>query len=362
MPSDAISQTPAVIQDRQLVDSIVYLASLSSSVKAIDHQMDTLRSVTAQWDGGTPLKESDRGRLLQLADWLKVYLINSDTLREFTKDSLEERLQSYLHHGTAREGLHVSFWSVTVCALFAALLVFVIPYTPSLATRALFASPAFLLVGVIGVVWLYLSSLTNFKPELRRAFLYICSGTGMLGIFFAHFVLVRLFEADEEPLFRYGGFIALAASAIMLMYGGLVVYARLQGYRSRFMSPAVYGVSLAGAAALAALAALIRPTAHPAYFGFTFACLLALTVSTVFAAKVARIINRGAAAAYAISIHWLYIFMLGTFFGSLAYETALLVLGHLSGAPLSAALGLFAIPPLLLLLYTGHSFKKETSR
>ncbi|HEV7453714.1 MAG TPA: hypothetical protein VGO07_00475 [Candidatus Saccharimonadales bacterium] len=361
MPIDPVPQSPIVIQDHQLVDSVVYLASLSSSVKAIDHQMDTLRSVTSRWDGESPLKELDRTELLQLADWLKEYLINSDTLREFTKASLDERLQTYLRHDTTRTP-RVSFQSVIVVAVLAALLVFAIPYTPSLTTRALLASPAFLVVGVIGVVWLYLSSLANFKPELRRAFLYICAGTVTLGIFFVHFVLVQLFAAGEQPLFRYGGFVALGACSIIFMYWGLVLAARLLGYTSRFMSLRVYGASLAATTVLSALVASIRPTAQPAYFGFTFACLLALTVSALFGAKVAQLIYRGAAAAYVVSIRWFYIFMLGTFLGSTAYETALLVLGHLSGAPLSASLGLFAIPPLLLLLYTGHSFKKETSR
>ena len=348
-------------QDRRLTDTIVYLASLSASLEEIDPMLDTLRMVTANWNGQTPLPNKDREALEGLETQLKDYLINHDPLREFTKETLDERVNLYLNPPPAKRK-SIGFAGMVGLSAGIALLAFAIPYTPSLSTRALLASPAFCLAGVIGVAWFYLSALTNFKAEIKQAFAWVSAGTVTLGVFFMHFVVVQLLGAGDGQLFRYGGLIALATIAVMMMYSGLVMYARLLGLSSWFMSFKGYLIATVGALALTVGIVVLRSVEQPMYFGFTLACLNMLTVAALYAGRTSQLIYRHATAAYTTSVRWLYVFMMGTFYGCIAYTSALVVLGYLNGAPLSAALALFAIPPVLLLLYSGYSFKKETNK
>ncbi|HSW66202.1 MAG TPA: hypothetical protein VLI54_03635 [Bacillota bacterium] len=348
-------------QDKRLTDTIVYLASLSASLKDIDPMLDTLRMVTATWDGSSPLPNTDRDALEKLEAELKDYLINHDPLREFTPQTLDERVRLYLDP-PPKKRKSINYAGMVGLSALAALLAFAIPYTPSLGTRALLSSPAFCLVGVIGVVWFFLSSLSNFKPELKKAFTWVSGGTVVLGIFFMHFVVVQLLHGGGGQLFRYGGLIALATIAVMLMYGGVVMYARLLDLTSWFMSFKGFSVATAGALALTVGITVLRNVDQPLYFGFTLACLNLLTVAALYGARTAKLIYNHATAAYTTSVRWLYIFMFGTFYGCIAYTTMLVVLGYLNGAPLSAAIALFAVPPVLLLLYSSYSFKKETNK
>lgn len=348
-------------QDRRLIETITYLASLSSSMRDIDPMLDPLRLITLRWHETTPLEEPDRQELKQLEYRLRNYLITSDPLRDFTEASLEERVNSHLN-GDKVQRPWLGFAGVLILAAFVAAAVLAIPYTPSLATRALLASPAFLFVGLLGVIWFYLSSLTNFKQELRQAFVWLCLGTTVLGMFFMHFVFVQILEMSDRQLFRYGGLLALATLAVMCMYRGLVLYARLLQHDNLFTSAQNFAAALAVAVSSAATIATARQVPEPFYFGFSMACLISLTVTAGFSAMVGRAIYRDTSVTYRASIRWLYVFMASTFFGSIAYGTAIVVLGQLSGTALSVALACFAIPPVLLLLYSGYSFKVETSR
>lgn len=351
----------APLTDRLLVDTVVYLASLSSQSDTIDRMLDPLRYITARWQQTEPLKQADRVELQRLVVQLKDYLIYRDPLRAFTEQSLEERLQANLQHKVPEAGQRsIGFAAVVVASCGVAMAAFIMPFT--FHTRQLLAAPAFLLVSIIGTVWFYLTSLVNFKPELKRVFTLLCTGTVLLGLLFVHFVLIQLLGWGEHPIFRYGGLLIIATVAVGAMYAALYLYARMLNLRGLCMSRGLIAVvaiiGMAGAAAVS----LAMPVRNPGYFGFALGSLLLLNVLSLFAAGVARSIYLSVTAAYASSMRWLYIFMAGTFAGSLAYGGVLVWQGHLSGSLLSAALGLFAVPPVLLLLYSGYSFKRETSR
>jgi hypothetical protein len=83
---------------------------------------------------------------------------------------------------------------------------------------------------------------------------------------------------------------------------------------------------------------------------------------TVLGTGVARSILKAVTTAYAVSMRWLYIFMAVTWAGSFAFSAVMVWQRQLSGASLSAALGLFALPPTILLMYVAYTFKRETSR
>jgi hypothetical protein len=348
--------------DRELVATISYVASLSSAKQTVDPLLDRVRMITIPWKGDTPLADADRSTLQQALAQLKDQLLNHDPLREFTPASLEERIAAHLQSPDSAQSLRVTYGGVVGMAVIVAIGVISLPYTLPLGTRIVLSSPSFLLVSVFGVVWFFLSSLVGFKQELRRSFNFICGGTLLLALFFVHFVVVYLKHWDNRPLVRYGGVIGIATLSVFCMYYGLVLYARLMHVTSKFMSVWLYLACVAASGLVTTVIVLLRPTDHPAYFTLAIGTLWPLTLAAFFGAGVARSLHRVSLTAYRHSLRWMYIFMAGTFAGSIAYGIALIILGKLSGADLSAALVCFAAPPMLLLLYAGYSFKRETSR
>ena len=159
-----------ITADRQLVDTVVYLASLTSQTEEIDPMLDSLRYITARWTQSEPLPVEDRAELRQLVVELKDYLINRDPLRAFSKQSLDARLQANLHSDLPEPASSrpIGFATVIVASCGVALAAFITPLTLSIRLRSLIAVPAFLLVSIIGTVWFYLSSLANFRVEFKR--------------------------------------------------------------------------------------------------------------------------------------------------------------------------------------------------
>jgi hypothetical protein len=92
------SQSASTASDQQLINIIAYLASLVSDPHAIDSQLDILRHVTARRSNDA-LSAQDRTKLVQLQAYLENYLITSDSLRQFTQESVDRRIKLALGGG-----------------------------------------------------------------------------------------------------------------------------------------------------------------------------------------------------------------------------------------------------------------------
>lgn len=349
--------------DRRLVDRVSYLVSLSSDAAKVDQAFNAIRSITSKWDDRSPLAEPDRTTLQRLENDLKIYLVQQDPLRDFTKESLDTRLQAHvdgidLPHSRS----WLDFQSVILFSLALATSTLLIPTTPSIMGRVILAVPVFILLTAMANARFYLSSLNNFKPELRHIFVYFCATSMGLAIQFIYFVIIPLIGQEHYPLYKYGGFTPIALGALIAMYIGLRAYAKLLKCNTPFLSWGLVTGLWCATTGLAVAAALIRGASKPGFLAFSLASLFALSAVAFCSAMVARTILKGVSPVYGASMRWLYVFTLGVFAGALFYAGVIIVLGELSGSALSAALAVCATPPMLLLLYSGYSFKKETSR
>jgi hypothetical protein len=70
---------------RQLVDRIVYLASLMSEPQRVDTILDKLRVITAR---SSKLSDQDIKALKPIKNELEDYLVTKERIRSFTKASL----------------------------------------------------------------------------------------------------------------------------------------------------------------------------------------------------------------------------------------------------------------------------------
>jgi hypothetical protein len=349
------------LTDKELIDTIIYLTSLASETKAIDSDLDTLRTITAQSDIQVGLSAEDRRALQRVISKIKDYLVHRDPLRDFTEASLEQRLNATAQSSLPRRK-SLGYSAAVLIAAICSLPVIVIPSSFSFWDRLFIAAPIFILATALLNCWFYLSSLQNFKPQLRRVFIYFCVGSIVLGVQFVHFISIRLLHQEQDSLYKYGGLTIFASIALLAIYIGLRKYARILGIQSHFTSAGlIVGVQAVAAAAAFAVPFLLA-VPEKGYFGFSVFSLFTLMVSAAFGVGTSYAIMRNVTAAYAASMKWLFLFTISAYLGPLVYVTTIMVRGELSGSALGAALAVCALPPMLLLMYSGYSFKKETGR
>jgi hypothetical protein len=183
----------------------------------------------------------------------------------------------------------------------------------------------------------------------------------VLSLAFSHYVLIQLFDLGSIAWLEYGGFTWLFGIPFLLIYLGARIYGRLLSIKSRFMSLKVVG------GITATVAALIVVLPHPyvnnvLYFNFFVMGAAMIPIFGLSSGVLLRAIKKRVTSLYAKPIVWLYRYALMVGAGGFAATVALFVLGGLHGTALNIVTAVCGVPPQILLLYTGYSFKRETSR
>jgi hypothetical protein len=345
------------------IDRIIYLCQLASVPAKVDVLMNTLRTITARWDGGAPLPVEDINKLEQLETDLRHYLIYYDPLRKFTPESLEQRVANAEAGTRPANGARLSFFMILLGAVSAGTITFligslVLPITMSV----LLISPMFFLVLCLGSAWLYWSALSNFASEFRKAHVYLCSAIVLFVPMFLNFFVVQLFQLGRLPFFKFFAMPWVIFAVFFMMYLGMRTYIRLVGVHVRYASLKVFGVVAVILSALVVLyphSSRVLPGEEPYYYisliGMTFTML-----AIIFAAILAGKIKRAVTIPYAKSLYWLHIYLLLCSVTGVACVGCLLLLGEVQGPAMNWLITLGGVPPQILLLYTGYLFKKET--
>ncbi len=347
-------KNPAVL----IVDRIVQLVRLCSDPKAIDPLLDSLRIITAKWDRVSPLTSDERARLEEVENGLRTYLLTKDPLRQFTAETLESYLTTGAHsERLARQELITTLVASLLTASLGGLLPLanVIPWQLGLALMI----PLFLLMLHTGIAWLYISTLGTFNARVRQAFVYICLGIVLLSVTFSHYVVIEILGLSSWEFLQYGGLTFLAAGSYFLIYVGLRRFAHLLGIHNFWMSWRNWLLVSAAVVVAACLVPHGGQVQTEWFFDVGLSGMWLFTTCLAFGAGVAHGIVKNVTAAYARSMHWLYIYLLVGCVGSLGGAIALPVVGQLNGGFLYTLIAIMGIPPQLLLLYTGYSFKKE---
>ncbi len=345
------------------IDHITYLASLASRRDEVDVMMDTLRKVTSRWNGTGPLDSRDQEELNGLENQLKDYLVRVDPLRDFTLDTLEQRLQGH------RERKGLSFISSASYSLLVVILVtiaatglcLVVPYTLPFQTRLLLTVPVMFAVLHIGIVWFCLTSLKNFKPDVRRIFLYFSAAAVVFALGFCSYVAVPLFDLNRYPAFRYAGISILYGLPLVLIYFSMRLYAKLLAIPSRLSSLKVaFGIT-----AGVMVPAMFLPhaeTSSELFFDLTVVTALLILVFGTLASVLAASIHSKVTAAYAKPMAVLMWYLRVIVVAAFVALIALFIVGELKGGTFNFILAFCGIPPQSLLLYASYLFKRETSK
>ncbi|MEK7152842.1 MAG: hypothetical protein AAB834_02765 [Patescibacteria group bacterium] len=358
------SQGDLSADDRRLIETITYMASLASETGAIDEFLDALRIVTARIQPETPLSDTDRARLVATRAQIADYLVNREPLRSFTHETLEQKITAHWQGSQESDPMRQlkksrrTVLTIAVAALGVPLLV--LQGVP-LAMRVQLSIPLFLLALHLGTIWFYVSGLKAFTPSLHKVYVFICSGIFIIGIGAAQYPLISALSLEEVPIFRYGGIQTIFVGACVLIYWGVCLFAKLVKLKSLATSwPLVLAIVV-----LVTLASVLIPhtsyVPHEAIFDTMVASLMVCAVLLTASAWLVRRIRRSVVTAYASVLGWFFWALIGFAFGVTEYAAVTYMFGETYGLGANIAFAPYMVADLVL-LQSGYVFKLTSQR
>ncbi|HET8670022.1 MAG TPA: hypothetical protein VFM05_05175 [Candidatus Saccharimonadales bacterium] len=346
----------ATHNDRQIIDEIIYLASLVSEHRAVDPILDVLRAVTATMQPNMPLPEADRARILEAKQALEAYLMHQDPVQTYTREELERKLRDKFGSDGATQQVDrttshemVIIGSSTLAAY--AIGIAALPGTFSLPMRFLLAVTLPVAVLNSGVAWLFWSGRKGLTADIQRAYAYFCGGVLFAAVGAAQFPFIFAFpELAETPFFRYAGFMVPFPVMCLLFYLGIRLYAQRLNIRSRLthlpsvvMGAIVFGLVLSFAP---------HPTSVPeeAFFDLS---IISTGLSAFFSAIAALVgfrITSTVTARYAQGMRMLSLTQVGFVIACSVLTGIIFISGPTTGKLLSIAAAPFIIPQTLQMI------------
>lgn len=347
-----------VRNDSQLIDTISYLASLSSNPAEISPMLETMHTITTTRNRGATLSDAKRKMLLEIEKRIRSYLINDDPLRNFTTKDLNDLTENHFYvknHNNSKTFqtiVTITAGIIIVCALISQL--------PLSSNQKIQTIPVILSSSMlIYIAWLFLSGIKNFNPRLQQAYQWISSGFIMIGIGAGLSPATMIFpDLSSTVFFRYGLITPIFAIAYILIYHGVRLFAKTLNTKSQAASAQLVASTAAIASALIVL--IPHPTTEPSelYFRITLiSYAIAITLSS-YSAYLAYKISHQIGSKYASSMKW---FAIATGCVSLiaaAFATHTFTVGQVHSEPLAVFSVLFATTGILLIV-SGNLFKKQ---
>lgn len=356
--ASAATTSDRVLQDQKLIDGIIRLASLASVRERIDPMLDTLRAITAKLGPNQPLNDTDRQQLVALHKQIKNYLSHDDPVRSFS----EEKLDSLLEEDRQPLLKRHPFLTLVGVWLLGSILAMVAMALPVETSAKQFLAISFFWIGIhSGIAWFYLSSLSNFKAESRKAFGLIVTGTIITGLGTAHYPLVQLFHLEKNPWFAFGGLNEIFALASLFLYLGPRAFVRLLGIKTKLTDLRLMIGTSVGMCALVILAGRLQQPVHEPFYDLTLCCSGLILVWMTLGALLSWRATRTVTVQYTRGLRWytasLALIGIGTAI-AMIYQI-FFVSDITKGLPIPI-FSVFIVTELLM-LQAGYTFKKYTA-
>ncbi|HSX07734.1 MAG TPA: hypothetical protein VLG11_02475 [Candidatus Saccharimonadales bacterium] len=360
------SQSVTTTSDRQLINIIGYLASLVSDPHAIDSQLDTLRQVTARGSSDT-LSAPDRAKLMQLQAYLENYLITSDPLRQFTQESVNQRIKLAFGAGRSFVAFRLPLLIIWAAAALMCLLPFVLPLPGSGVIRPVLSITGGLTALNVGAAILLWMSRRNFRMQLRAVYMPICLGFVIVSVSLIQVPIVLNIGTDVVlTWFRYVTASLPCLLGTMFIYIGIRRFCLLRGLaRTYWLSLRRVIVVVLGAAIAVSLLLLPFGASPTIPTWMRLVSLLVLTSGTVLAAITILLtirLRRTLGAAYQWPLIWLASIVLCL---ALTFVQYIVLRSITSGSTFFEARGMSTLSLLLMGLFAlkaGIDFKRFDGR
>lgn len=208
---------------RQLIDRIVYLASLVSEPQTVDTTLDKLRIITSQTSEPTA---QDVRTLQSIQTELEEFLTHKERLRTFTKTSLHANVERHFaakdpQRDVKKSALGQIGLTIASCAALTGLLVAVGLMKGQVVL-------AFLICTLfIGLAFIFQSIKKDLVAQLHGSVNYLMAATVGTGLFAIGFPIIAASSyLESHPLFQHGGFMAAALPVYGFYYLAFYLYAK----------------------------------------------------------------------------------------------------------------------------------------
>jgi hypothetical protein len=267
---------------RQLIDSIVYLASLVSEPRSVDTTLDKLRIITAR----SPEPSTEDVQTLQtIQTELENYLTHKERLRSFTQESLQASVQQHLAssnpiHIVRKAALRQIVITIVICSVITAL-----PAALSIMHGQVIL--AFLICTLfVGLALMFQSMKRDLVAQLHGVVNYLMAATIGTGLFALNFpVIASDSYLNKLQIFHHGGFLEAALPVYACYYLAFYLYAKQLDVPMRaVLRPTGIGIGAVVVAAIGLTVPHPVPVSDEGYFHLAVA---GFAVSVYFSAVAA---------------------------------------------------------------------------
>lgn len=305
--------------DKTMIDVVVYMASLVSKSSDIDMQLDKVRAITAK-HSRDQLTNEDNVELCEVYDYVENYLIEKEALRSFTRESVRQKVQDFLHGNRGQSNINQQLGAMWAIAIGGSLASLVVPdaivsatVKPTLAITVFFATIH------LGATWMFWKGLANFKDEIRRAYLPICLGIILVGVSLWQIPIAVSLGQDRSIWFQYVISGLTVPIAEGLVYVGIRRFAQIGGVKSRLLSARLL-IALCVAAVLI-VNSIPRPDSGVPDWALAISITILTTgaMITLVTARVTAIMRQSLSAVYKRPMAWFMAMLLMTTFTCVQY-------------------------------------------
>jgi hypothetical protein len=267
---------------RQLVDRIVYLASLMSEPQRVDTILDKLRVITAR---SSKLSDQDIKALKPIKNELEDYLVTKERIRSFTKASLRAHVeQHFAARDPVRDVKRGALGQIAVTFGVAAATTAVPALLGLMEGQVILAF--FICILFIGLALLFQSIKKDLVAQLHGSVNYLMAATVGTGLFAVNFPVIAGNEyLNSHPMFQYGGFLIGAVPVYAFYYMAFYLYAKQLGVSiPKWLRPSGAVMAAAGVAMISVLLPHPVPVSHEIFFDLAVS---GFAVSVYFSAAAA---------------------------------------------------------------------------
>lgn len=267
-----------------VIERIVYLASLVSEPHSVQSTLDKLRTITANSAQSSP--EGTKA-LRSIEAELEDYLIHKEQLRSFTPESLQQNIER--HFATNNPAMTIRRSVVKQIAMTVAACVGItisLSGLQILQGQVIFAFFIFALF--VGLAWLLQSYKKELVSQLHGSLNYLIMATAGNGLFALNFPVIAANDyLNHLPLLQHGGFLVGAIPVYALFYLAFYSYATHVGTQIPVVLRPKAATTIAVALSVG-VALLPHPVAvsHEIYFDIA---VIGFAVSVYFSAIAAII-------------------------------------------------------------------------
>lgn len=290
---------------RTRIDTIVYLASLVSKRQEIEQPLDQLRQLTAIKGPDATYSAADLAKLEAVQRQLESYLLDKESLRGFTRESLQAKIATHQETASPAAQIRPILVLVWLVALGSALASYALSGSTTVNERLSASIPLFYMCIFAGASWLCFTALKSFKKELHTPYLIFAIGVGVMGLTFVYTAILKwLGQSDTNWEHLEVTLLPFLASYIAV-YIGMRSFAWATGITSWAMSAKLV-LSICAVAGVAVIA-LPHTDAYATEFFFDLSvATLALTgIFSIVGSIIMYQLQKRITPLYARPIRWL---------------------------------------------------------